>query len=137
MPHTWVGWIGEAIYVVVCGFVLIRGGRPQRLAALVVLISSLLAVLVQDRVDYRDPGMRMLWVDGGAMVGLALIARRWPRRWLAAAIATELLTVIAHLMIYFDVSVHARAWLTLELVLGDVLLAALLAGTFTRRREVD
>ena len=75
MFHTLASQIGLAITVLICAFTAWAGGRPQKVAATIVIVAWVGSNLIQDR-SFRHPQYLTLVLDIPVAEGLDRAARR-------------------------------------------------------------
>jgi hypothetical protein len=138
LSTTLVGQVQNVAYLVICAFALWRGGTPERLAAATIFIANLAAIFGQDRVHFSDPQFRFLILDLTTLLTLLAITYRFPRTWLLLSVAAQILAIAMRAVaVSVQSIVHARAWLTMEILLGYVVLACLAVGTAVHSRSRD
>jgi hypothetical protein len=77
----------------VCLFALWRGQRDQQIIACVFLISFAVGWLMQNRLAYRDPDIRDLWIQGLSTPIIVWLAVRSGALWLIIEAALQVLCV--------------------------------------------
>lgn len=95
----WV--IFEAVFLSTCGYALWRGGSPERIASLALLIAATVTPLLRQRVptEFQHIEVNLMLIDlavFGAMVALAFVSERFWPLWMAAMAG---ITVLVHLSI--------------------------------------
>lgn len=124
--------IWAAALVTAAGLALWRGGRLERLFALMMLAAWLATVGVMNPARLVDPQWGIFAVDLAllaAMVWLSLASRKV---WILPATAFQLLTVVTHIAILADPGVRVRAYLAGLAIWGWMVLACLLAAMIPR-----
>lgn len=127
--------IWAAALVAVCGLALWRGGRLEKLFALMMLAAWLVTVAVMNPASLVDPQWGIFAVDAvllAAMVWMSLATRKV---WILPATAFQLLTVVTHVAILADPGVRVRAYLAGLAIWGWMVLACLALAMIPRLRR--
>ena len=131
--------IGAAACLAVCGYALRKGGAPERVAALALLVAAAAVPLVQDRIHWRDPQLRFALLDTALFAVMARLLSTTRRRWVVAAAALQMIAAATSLLHSLEPEVGARSYVTLDFGLGYAVLSTLVMGTWqvarTRRRQ--
>lgn len=122
-----------AAFVATTGIALWRGGRPERWAALGVVLATLASPLVQYRADPNATQWAIMAVDTALLAQLAWLTWRWDKAWLIWASAFQLLTVVTHIGMALNVTLLGRAYIASSYLLFAGLLLALLFGSLQGR----
>lgn len=120
--------------LLVSGFALWRGGRPERWVALANLLAWILTPLAY-RNDLIDPQWGVFLVDVGFLVLLAGLAMTTDRNWLLFAAAFQLLAVMTHIAIAVDRGVRTLAYFRGLVIWSYLVLGALAVGAWMFRRH--
>jgi len=121
--------IGSLIVWLTIGFAMWKGGRPERVAALGMLLAWLGTVVLQNRSNWIDPQYGIMAVDGALLVVLLWVALRTSRRWALFATAVHLLGLGAHISMALDLRIESFAYLTTLAIWTYGVLLALFLGT--------
>lgn len=127
-----VGFIAMAA---VCVYAILKGGRPEKIAGVVIAVAWIASALLQDRIHILSPQWAVAWLDVllfAVFVGMTL---RWRRLWLVVACATQLLTAATHFTAVLDPRLFALAIITAYYVWSYATLAALAWGTYLASRR--
>ncbi|MDB5468880.1 MAG: hypothetical protein JWR84_440 [Caulobacter sp.] len=127
-----VGFIAMAA---ACLYAILRGGRPEKIAGVVIAVAWVGSSLLQDRIHILSPQWAVAWLDVvlfAIFVGMAL---RWRRVWLIVACATQLLTAATHFTALLDPRLFALAIITAYYVWSYATLIALAWGTHLAARR--
>ena len=122
-----------------CGYAIWKGGLPERLTGIVLLLAYIVTLLVQDRVSYFEPQWGWIVVDsslGALLIALAI----WNNRnWLLFGAALQVLAIMTHLAILADAGVRTIVYYRGLFVWNYLLLVALVVGTWleSRQRQMD
>ncbi|WP_295172367.1 hypothetical protein [uncultured Brevundimonas sp.] len=131
--------IGLTLAMLVClTLALWKGGRAQRLAAVGMVLGSVLSALVQDRTRPEAAQWIIMAVDAGYLTLLVGLVWRTPQGWLVWAAALQLAQVISHVSFALNPEIFGRSYIITSYVLFAGLLAALFCGlgeTGGRNRE--
>lgn len=135
MFHQLLGQAFLALMLVVCGWALWRGDKPERLAAAAMVAAWIGTSFVLDR-RFKDIQWATLGVDFALLVvliGLSLVFRR---RWLLAASGFHLLGVATHGAMIIDPKVQATPYIVALGVWSCATVASLAVGmaALTRSR---
>ena len=113
LANSYVAQGNQQIWLVlmaaVSALALWRGGEPERVAAVGVLVAWFLTPLAQVPIDLYDPQWGMLAVDTAFLGLLLTLALRSNRIWLLFAAAFQLLGVVIHMAIVVDPSLPLPA----------------------------
>ncbi len=135
MFHQLLGQAFLALMLLVCGWALWRGDKPERLAAAAMVAAWIGTSFVLDR-RFKDIQWATLGVDFVllvVLVGLSLVFRR---RWLLAASGFHLLGVATHGAMIIDPKVQATPYIVALGVWSCATVASLAVGmaALTRSR---
>jgi hypothetical protein len=133
--HQLLGQAFLALMLLVCGWALWRGDKPERLAAAAMVAAWIGTSFVLDR-RFKDIQWATLGVDFALLVvliGLSLVFRR---RWLLAASGFHLLGVATHGAMIIDPKVQATPYIVALGVWSCATVASLAVGmaALTRSR---
>jgi hypothetical protein len=133
--HQLLGQAFLALMLLVCGWALWRGDKPERLAAAAMVAAWIGTSFVLDR-RFKDIQWATLGVDFVLLVvliGLSLVFRR---RWLLAASGFHLLGVATHGAMIIDPKVQATPYIVALGVWSCATVASLAVGmaALTRSR---
>lgn len=117
-----------ALLVIAAVVVLVRGGLPERLAMVGVIIASLATPLVQDTTNLNEPQWGIMAVDSALFAAFAALTWRFPRPWLPWASAFQLITVMTHVGIALNANILGRAYLSTSYLLFFGVLIAICWG---------
>lgn len=117
-----------AFLVIAAVVVLARGGRPERLAMIAVIVASLVTPLVQNTTDFNAPQWGIMAVDTALFAVLAALTWRFNRGWLPWAAAFQLITVMTHVGMALNANILGRAYLSTSYLLFFGLLVAICWG---------
>jgi hypothetical protein len=127
-----------SLFFAVTLYALFRGGAPERSVAWVYLsmwmVEQILHTLTPPEYAGMDPWhlavALILWI---AFLAIALRAKRiWPL-WI---VSLETIVLIAHAAKFMDVSIHPRAYLTMQVASSYPILIALAVGTYQHQRRL-
>lgn len=129
----------NSVLVMVCGFALIRGGRPERIGALINLVASggTTILRLMDVGFYAPADVVVLSIDIAVTVGFFRLAttttRFWPIWALGFAFASLLVSVAGALL----PQLHLFAYHTGLGIYAYLALGALTLGTYRLPRDAD
>lgn len=114
----------------VTGFAMWKGGQPERVAGLFILVTTILTFLLPDR-RWNDVQHAVMWLDITCfvvLVSFALFADRW---WPLFTAAAQGLTVLLHLAFWAQMKITSYVYMTGLNIVGHVLMLTLLCGTIS------
>lgn len=124
-----------SVTFLVTGFAMWRGGGPERVVGLLVLVCTILTFVLPDR-RWNDVQYSMMFLDIVfflVLIGLALLADRW---WTLFAAAVQGLAVMLHLAFWAQMKITSLVYTTGINIVGHMLLLTILVGTISHvRRE--
>lgn len=132
LPLWFIANFGTAFLV--CGFAMWRGGPPERLVGLFLLVANILTFILPDR-RWHDVQFSIMWLDIIAFVlfiVLALMADRWWTMWLAGL---QGLCVLLHLAFWAQMKITSLVYSTGLNIIGYTVFATLLIGTIAHLRR--
>ena len=125
-----------ACCVLLCGFALLRGGKPERIAAVLLLFDWLSTPLLQGHDAYRHAEMPIFLMDGVVSAALILIALSTNRYWPMWAAAFQILEVLMHVAMLIDHKVRPRAYfIGMEISSYLIIFALALGALFETGRQ--
>jgi hypothetical protein len=127
--------IGFVVMAAVCLYALIKGGRPEKIAAVVIAVAWAASALLQDRIHILSPQWAVAWLDVVLFVVLLGMALVWRRGWLMFASASQLLTAATHFTTLLDPRLFALAIITAYYIWSYATLGALAWGTHLAARR--
>lgn len=134
MPSP-LAMIGFVVMALVCLYALIKGGRPEKIVAIVIAVAWAASSLLQDRIHILSPQWGVAWLDVVLFAVLVIMALRWRRVWLIFASATQLLTAATHFTALLDPRIFALAIITAYYIWSYATLGALAWGTHLAARR--
>ena len=139
LANSYVAQGNQQIWLVlmaaVSALALWRGGEPERVAAVGVLVAWFLTPLAQVPIDLYDPQWGMLAVDTAFLGLLLTLALRSNRIWLLFAAAFQLLGVVIHMAIVVDPSLRSLVYMRGLVIWSYLVLASLAVGAATTARR--
>ncbi|WGM38075.1 hypothetical protein [Caulobacter sp. NIBR1757] len=121
--------VGFIVMAAVCLYALLRGGRPEKTAGVVIAVAWAASALLQDRINILSPQWAVAWLDVVLFMVFLGMTLRWRRGWLIFASATQLLTAATHFTQLLDPRLFALAVITAYYVWSYATLIALAWGT--------
>ncbi len=134
MFHQLLGQVGLVVMLLVCGWALWRGEKPERLAAAAMIAAWIGTSFVLDR-RFKDIQWATLGVDVAllaVLIGLSLVYRR---RWLLGATGFHLLGVATHGAMIIDPTVRATPYIVALGVWSAASVLCLAAGMWALARS--
>lgn len=135
MFHQLLGQVSLALMLLVCGWALWRGEKPERLAAAAMVVAWIGTSFVLDR-RFKDVQWATLGVDVALLAVLVGLSLAYRRRWLLAASGFHLLGVATHGALIIDPHVQAAPYIVALGVWSCATVACLAVGmaALTRSR---
>ena len=130
MWQSFAGTAGFVIMGVVCLYALIKGGRPEKIAAVIIAVAWLASSLLQDRLNILSPQWGVAALDVVLIFVFLGMAVYWRRGWLIFACATQLLTAATHFTQLLDPRLFALGVTTAYYLWSYATLIALAWGTY-------
>jgi hypothetical protein len=112
-----------------------RGGRWERLAAAALFVASAVSPFVQDREHLSGPQLAYVMVDTVLFVAFAAIALRSRLWWATWVAGFQLFGVFIHLAMVADEQVLAFAYYRGIAIYTYLVIAAIMVGALTHKRE--
>lgn len=134
MFHQLIGQVSLALMLLVCGWALWRGGKPERVAAAAMVAAWIGTSFVLDR-RFIDIQWATLAVDlmlPAVLVALSLVYRR---RWLLAASGFHLLGVATHGAMVIDDKIQAAPYIVALGIWSCAVVASLAYGMVVLTRS--
>ena len=124
---------GVILNVVVCGAAIWKGAHTERVAAISIVIASILSPFVQNWTDWTSPQWNILIIDAANLGVFLYLLVRTHRVWLLFGCAFQLLAILSHMGMLIDPSVVARAYISTLYLMFYGLMLALAAGIWEGR----
>jgi hypothetical protein len=133
--HQLIGQAFLALMLLVCGWALWRGDKPERLAATAMVAAWIGTSFVLDR-RFKDIQWATLGVDFALLAVLVGLSLAFRRRWLLAASGFHMLGVATHGAMIIDPKVQATPYIVALGVWSCATVASLAVGmaALTRSR---
>jgi hypothetical protein len=125
--------------ITVCAHALLRGGAPERIAAILYPVASLLTVVAAPAWYWPTDGVSwgVLGVDLVLFVALVVLALHANRFWPIWASAFQGFALLGHVSVVAAPSIAPVVYATVLAIAGYPMLALLAIGTARHRRIVD
>lgn len=136
MLDTLYSQIGLLPMVLVGVFAFLKGDEPERLAMGAYLVGWLASLLLQD-----DSGLHSSWQPGMFALDVLMLlvlgglAWKYKRTWPIWAASLQLIIVMSHLVVLFDVRTGIMAFYTIVNLASYGVLVAIGLGTFWAWQE--
>jgi len=112
------------------GFALWRGGKPEKLLAIGLILGSLATAVVENRQDWLYPQWGILLVDFGYLALAVWIGMRSDRVWPLFTAGFQLVAVITHGAMMADRGVGGWAYITAGVIWSYMILLSIVVGTW-------
>jgi hypothetical protein len=129
-------WFGVSSIVAVAGLAFWKGGREERLAAMIMLWSWMLALVLRDR-TWPPVQWGGLLADVIYLAVLVFIALRSPRWWPIFATAFQLLNVAVYATPLLHIEISRWASMSANIAFTQLCMAALAWGCITRPTRTE
>ena len=123
-------FISIAAGFMACGYAFWRGGKPERLAAALILADWVLSPALVINDTYNHMQIAVFAIDGLLMFALISIALRSDRFWPLWATAFQLLELLMHIAMLVDHTVRPRAYYVGMEISSYLILASLALGAW-------
>lgn len=127
MFHQLLGQVFLVLMLLVCGWALWRGGKPERVSAAAMVAAWIGTSFVLDR-RFSDIQWATLAVDFALLVVLVGLSLRYRRRWLLAASGFQLLGVATHGAMIIDDKIQAAPYIVALGLWSCAVVASLACG---------
>lgn len=127
--HQWIG-IAWLMTAVVTG--LLRGGWPERVAAVVMTVAWFSSGVVQDRAQVWGPQVAIMAIDLALLAFLLALALRTDRWWPMWATGFHGLGVLVHIALAVDPKIWSRPYFIAQTVFSFLTVLALFVGAIAR-----
>jgi len=123
---------GSIVYFVVCCFALLRGGPPERLVAVFMLVNFIAVPLLFNRHDVRSN--LTLLILGDALILLVILAClfQWRRIWLVFGAASQALSILVTWATLLELKISGWVYESTDIVANYGLLLALVVAVMLR-----
>lgn len=131
--HQLIGQVSLVLMLIVCGWALWRGGKPERVAAAAMVAAWIGTSFVLDRrfIDIQWATLAVDLILLAVLVGLSLVYRR---RWLLAASGFHLLGVATHGAMVMDDKIQAAPYIVALGIWSCAVVASLAYGMVSLTR---
>lgn len=126
---------GVILNILVCGVAVWKGAHTERVAAISIVIASILSPLVQNWTDWTSPQWNILIIDVANLGVFLYLLVRTHRVWLLFGCAFQLLAVLSHMGMLIDPSIMSRAYISTLYLMFYGLMIALAGGIWEGRRR--
>lgn len=130
--------IFNALLIVACGYAIGRGGQPERLTGLVLLLAAAMTWLVQQTiaVPYYRVGIGGSLIDVVLLTGLVALALKADRFWTLWIVALHALGTSAHIAKAIDPDIDRLAYAILVKVWSYPIILILAVATVRHQRRL-
>lgn len=133
--HTVHQWASLIVLLASCGFGLSRGGRPERIAAVAMILAWFASAVLMRTARQSGLEIAVMSVDlvlFGVTLAISLTSDRWWPMWAAAFLG---LIVLVHVAVLLDSKIWGRAYFAASNLFSYLTMFALLIGSLTRAGE--
>jgi hypothetical protein len=128
--HTWNQAGNTLVAILACGFALWRGGKPERLAAGLILLDWMITPLLQNQGNLTHIQISNFCLDGALTLALGGIALSSNRFWPIWVTAFQILELLMHVAMLADHRVRPIAYFIGTELASYLILLALVIGTW-------
>jgi hypothetical protein len=126
---------GTLIFFGLCGLAIWRGGRPERIVAITLLVTMVITPLVQTGVGEDSLEVGMFLVDTFFMLVVFWVALTSDRWWPLFCAAFALLAAVSHVARTFNDQIGQFSYITATVMWSYGTVYALGAGVFELERR--
>ncbi len=128
-------WFALAFVVIACGFALWKGGKPERIGGVAMLLAWIIQPFTVDTKDWLDPQYAAFATDAPLLAVLVWLALRGDRWWPMWASAFQFLGMLMAVIIAVDPRVRPLAYMTAVGLWSYLTVIALVVGTWREARR--
>ncbi|WP_298160998.1 hypothetical protein [Brevundimonas sp.] len=126
---------GLILTILVCGAAIWKGAHTERVAAISIVVASILTPLVQNWTDWHSPQWNILIIDAANLGVFVYLLVRNHRVWLLFGCAFQFLAVLSHFGMVIDPRIMSRAYISTLYLMFYGLMIALAVGIWEGRRR--
>ena len=129
----------QALLIFCCSYGLIRGGRPERLAVITILVGFFLTIAVAAPVSERfsHVEVRILLVDTAMLLSFFYLALNAERFWTIWLCAMQSIQVLTHLPIIIIPELLPQAYGAVAAIWAYPMLIVLTIGTYRHQQRLQ
>ena len=133
--HTAMFWV---LLVLVTFCACLRGGSPERVAALLFVLAAFSSAALRNEWAnrYRGVEMGVLTVDVALLAALIILSLAADRLWPIACTALQAISLASHLARWLDPQASRTAYMLVGTVSGTPTLLILAIGVYRHRRRL-
>lgn len=123
-----------------CGYALLRGGAPEQVGALLLVLAFVLTIPVHrllDTIGYRFAGAGTAVIDAALLAALIVLAWRSTRFWPLWMAGWQLATVITHAAKAVDPAMLAAGYAVEGQAWSYLIVLAIAGGTWRHQRRAS
>ncbi len=130
--------IFQALLIICCSYGLIRGGWPERLTVIVMLIGFFLTIAVAAPISERfsNVEVRILLVDTAMLISFFYLALHAERFWTLWLCAMQSIQVLTHLPIIVIPELLPQAYGAVAAIWAYPMLIVLAIGTYRHQQRL-
>jgi len=132
MAHRYI-WLGLMLFGV--ALALWRGGRPERIYAVMLVLGSFATRFSENHANMADAQVGIFVVDVVFLAGVTSLAMLTDRWWLLFASAFQVVEVVTHAAMMLDHSLRGLAYFRGLAIWSYLSLASLLVGLWLYDRD--
>ncbi len=131
-------WLTLATWLLIFSFALVKGGRPERGAA-IILLSAMCIDVIYHQITGPDDFSRLDWmhlvIDSSVLIAMGWIALRANRYWPLWITALQTITVVGHLCMLLEIpGIRGAYWAMVAIPFYLQILTLLIATILHMRR---
>lgn len=132
--HFIYQWASLIVLVITAAIALWRGGGPERMAAVAMVVAWFATVFVQNNLQRFGVQTSVMLVDAGLMAVLLYVALTSDRWWPMWATGFQAMNVVLHLTVMADAKVWGWAYFVAGSIFSYLVMLALFLGSVGARR---
>ena len=129
----------QVLHTLCCGYALIWGGKPERIAGILLFSAAVATVLIEapfDRFNYRDVELATLLVDTALLAALAALALRANRYWPLWMTALHANAVATHLVKFANPSLLPSVYHIAAAIMAIPMATILVIATYRHQTRM-
>jgi hypothetical protein len=128
----------NALLALTCGYALIRGSAPERIAVAIIGVGTILTIVMMPAAGhrYRHVEADILWIDVGMYLAFQQLALHADRFWTLRVAGLQLAILLIHMTIAVIPEFVPPAYTTAQWLFAALILVILAIGTWRHQRRL-